>query len=127
MTGVSSLIQQVRESLKNPNDLSLMLVGSFLFDLLIASEAMEFTADELADHLQASMEHSHVETEDDPDWHAPVVQEMLLAIYEEMRKLLWVHVNATPQARATAVFQRMNELLMEVRLMRLSEEANEPT
>lgn len=99
-----------------------MLVGSFLFDLLMTSEAMEFSASELSEHIEASMDNSHVASADDPDWHAPIVQEMLLAIYEDMRRLLWVHVNATPQARATAVFQRMNELMMEVRLMRLPEE-----
>lgn len=97
------------------------MMGSMLFDLMMTADAMAFSPSELSEHIEASVEKAMIGSEDDPDWYAPAAQQLLVETYDQMCKFAWPHVTETEEAKATAVFQRMNSLIMEFRIMRLAE------
>lgn len=116
-TDLAPHMEQVNALLKGERHLPWLIVGSTLFDLLIKTNALEMSASELSQHVEAELE-ERLGWQLGDFWIAPPVLTLLFELYEILRLAVWPELAANPTRKATAVLQQLDAIKLEISMMR---------
>lgn len=116
-TDLAESMREVQALLPEGQLLPNLMLGSVLFDLLMRTNAMELSAQELSQHLEAEME-ERLGWRDGGFWYRTPVQQLLTDLYDIFRNVVWPELANNPTRKATAVLQQLDSIKMELSMMR---------
>ena len=115
-TDLADLMHQTHLSLQS-RSLPLMMIGSILFDLLMRTNALEVTPEEISQHVEVELE-ERLGWDNGHVWYEEVPQRLLFSLYEIMRTMIWPEIADHPTRKGTAVLQKLDQVRMEISMLR---------